>query len=201
MVEEKFYKQNESVIFIFGLCPLIPTTSNFAYGLIMAIMVWLVFFSGIFAKLISDMLELKKGVKFFTSIFVISLATAFNFLLQGIFPIVQGAIQIYIYILSFSYIIYLSLADYYSNTESLEFPASYSILLLIIAALRELFAFGSISLPAPSGFISLKVFFFLEQPPFRFLGSNAGALILLGLALWIYKSIENGSLLPFKGGK
>ncbi len=192
-------KQKENLIFIFGMCPLIPASSNFAYGLVMAVMIWLVFFSGILGKLITDMLELKKGVKFFISVFVISLTIVLNFLLQGIFPIVQGAIQLYIYILSFSYIIVLGLKDYYENVESLEFPGTYSILLLIISALRELFAFGSLSIPVPAGFLSLHVLFFLNNAPFKFFGSNAGALILLGISLWLYLSIKNGSILPFKG--
>ncbi len=192
-------KQNESIVFIFGMCPLIPASSNFAYGIIMAVMVWLVFFSGILARLVAKSLEMQKSANIFISLFVILMATIFNFLLQGIFPIMQGALQLYIYILSFSYIIFLCLQDYYSNVESLEFPASYSVLLLVISLFRELFAFGSISIPLPSEFFSFKVLFFFEQAPFRFLGSNAGALIMLGIGLWLYLSKKNGSILPFKG--
>ncbi len=192
-------KKQESLIFIFGMCPLIPASSNFAYGLVMAVMVWLVFFSGILGQFLAKTFEVKKNSKFFISVFVISLTTVFNFLLQGIFPLLQGAIQLYIYILSFSYIIFLCLEDYYSNVESLEFPATYSILFLIISALRELFAFGSLSLPSTSCFISFKLLFFLENPPFRFFGSTAGAFILLGIALWIYLSKKEGSVLPFRG--
>ncbi len=194
-------KDQESLIFIFGMCPLIPASSNFAYGIVMAVMVWLVFFSGILGNLLVKIFKIQKASKFFVSFFVISLTSVFNFLLQGMFPVIQGAIQLYIYILSFSYVIFLCLEDYYSNVESLEFPARYSILFLIISAFRELFSFGAISLPAPSGFLSFKVLFFLENPPFRFFGSNAGALILLGIALWIYLSIRDGSVLPFKGDR
>lgn len=201
-------KNKSMTIFMLGLCPLIPAASNFAYGLILACNVWILFFSGLLAELITETLEIGTGNKgqqktkyFFVKIFIIAAAAFFNFLLQGLFPLVQGALQIYIYITGFSYIIVLSLENYYANVESLEFPVGYSILILIISFLREFFAFGSISLPSAAGLFSLKFPYFSVHPPMRFLGTTAGAFILLGLASWIFLSIKRGALLPFGSSK
>jgi|GEM_PF-239658 len=201
-------KNKSMTIFMLGLCPLIPAAANFAYGLILACTVWILFFSGLLAGIITDALEIGKANQsqqkikyFFVKIFIIAAAAFFNFLLQGLFPIVQGPLQIYIYITGFSYIIVLSLENYYSNVESLEFPAGYSILILIISFLREFFAFGTVSLPSSSGFASLKFPYFSVNPPMRFLGTAAGAFILLGLASWIFLSVKRGSVLPFGGSK
>lgn len=201
-------KNKSMTIFMMGLCPLIPAASNFAYGLILACSVWILFFSGLLAELITETFEIGTGnqeqqkIKYlFVNICIIVAAAFFNFLLQGLFPVIQGALQIYIYITGFSYIIVLSLENYYSNVESLEFPAGYSILILLISFLRELFAFGSISLPSTSGFFSLKFPYLSVNPPIRFLGTTAGAFILLGLASWIFLSIKSGTLLPFRSSK
>lgn len=209
---------NSMVIFMLGLCPLIPAASNFAYGIIIASTVWILFFSGLFASMIADFIGLGSINKFseterglniyanklkyiFINLFIIFAASFFNFLLQGIFPIIQGALQIYIYITSFSYIVFLSLDDYNNNVESLAIPINYSILVLVFSLLRELFAFSSISVPSTSGLLSLHIPYFYEHSPFRFFGTTAGSCILLGITSWIFLSIKKGNFSPFRSSK
>ncbi len=198
MIEQEIEKQNNSAVFIFGMCPLIPATANFAYGLIMAVAVWIIFFSGILANLVAEMLEIKKLKSIFVNLFIISLATIFNFLIESIFPIIHGGIKIYIYILCFSYIMFLSFKNYYKDGGDLELPASYSIIILILSSIREFFAFGTISFPVPSGFFTINFPYFSENTPFRFFGTTAAAFIILGLGMWIYHSIQEGSSIPFR---
>ncbi|AGT44921.1 Rnf-Nqr domain containing protein [Treponema pedis] len=194
--------QNKTMTpFMLGLCPLIPASSNFAYGLVFSGCVWVIFFSGLLAEIITEMLGLKKSKEIFIKTFIAASAAFLNFLLQGLFPIIQGSIQLYIYILGFSYIILLSLEDYHDNVESLEFPLVYSVLALSLSLLREIFAFGTLSIPSPSGFLTLNLPYFAENPPMRFLGTTAGAFILSALAAWIILSIKRGSILPFRSVK
>ena len=112
-----------------------------------------------------------------------------NALLEGILPIIHGPLQVYTYILTFSYIIFLGLKQYYEDSESLDLPIWYSVLILSLSALREFFAFGSLSFPVSSGFLSLRLPYFSNHPLFRFLGTTAGAFIILGLIIWIYFSV------------
>lgn len=194
-------KNKTMIPFMFGLCPLIPVSSNFAYGFIFACCVWVLFFSGLLAEIIAGLLEMNKCKTVFIKTFIAAASAFLNFLLQGLFPIVQGSLQLFIYILGFSYIILLSLENYYADAESLSFPAVYSILALILSALRELFAFGSLSLPVPSGFLTLAFPYFSENPPMRFLGTTAGAFVLSALSAWLFFSIKHNSLLPFRSSK
>lgn len=181
------------MVFVLGLCPIIPAASNFAYGFVLVFCLWLIFFLGLLGNFAAKLIKINRFQALFVSLFMIMGTALINSFLEGILPIIHGAIQIYIYILAFSYIVFLSLKNYYEDSESLDIPIWYSCLLLLISALRELFAFGSISFPVFSGFLSLRFPYFSEHPPFRFLGTAAGALILLGAIIWFYFSISKES--------
>ncbi|AIN94326.1 hypothetical protein H0R90_00325 [Treponema putidum] len=176
-------------VFLFGLCPIIPAASNFAYGIILAVSLWIIFFLGLLGNYAGKLIDINRFSSVFVSIFMITGTVLFNTLLEGILPIIYGPIQIYTYILTFSYIIFLGLKQYYEESESLDVPIWYSVLILLVSALREFFAFGSISFPVSSGFFSLRLPYFASHPPFRFLGTTAGAFIILGLIIWIYFSV------------
>ncbi len=191
-------KDKNLIPFVFGLCPLIPASSNFAYGIVLSVCVWILFFGGLVSSTVSRFMNIKKSEKQITAVLIVFVTAFLNFLFQGLFPIIQGAIQNYIYILGISYIIYICIDDYQKNSEEIEIPVFYSVLILIFGFLREVFAFGSISFPIPSGFFTLKLPFFYENPPLRFLGTNAGALIFLGFCSWFYISVKQGKILSFK---
>lgn len=177
------------IVFIFGLCPIIPAASNFAYGLVLTVCLWIIFCLGFLGTYIFKLLEITHFKYIFVNLFMIAGAAMFNSLLGGLIPIIQGGIQVYIYILTFSYIVFLGLKSYYEDSESLDIPIWYSLLILLVSALREFFAFGSISFPVSSGFLSLRLPYFSEHQAFRFLGSTAGSYIILGLMIWIYFSV------------
>ncbi len=198
MNEMKLEKQNNYAFFLFGMCPLIPATANFAYGIVMAIAVWFVFFFGILANAVADMLDMNRSRSIFINFFIISLTTIFGFLLESFFPIIYSSIKIFVFILCFSYMIFLSLQNYYKDITPLELPSSYSILILALSIIREFFAFGTISFPVPSGFYSIYIPYFSTTPPLRFFGTTAAAFILLALAMWIYHSLKDGTAIPFR---
>ncbi|UTC68255.1 MULTISPECIES: hypothetical protein [unclassified Treponema] len=181
------------IVFIFGLCPIIPASSNFAYGIVLAVILWVVFFLGLLGSYVAKLMDINRFEYIFVSVFMITGTALVNSLLEGILPIVHGPIRVYTYILTFSYIIFLGLKQYYEDSESLDIPIWYSALILVLSALREFFAFGSISFPVSSGFLSLHLPYFSAHPAFRFLGTTAGAFILLGLIIWIYFSVTKES--------
>ncbi len=191
-------KNRDLTAFVFGLCPLIPVCSNLAYGMVLAGCVWIVFFGGLVSKGLSKWKYLNALEKPFVRIFTVFVTVFLNFLLQGLFPVIQGALQTYIYILGVSYIIFLSIADYSSSAESLDLPVTYTVLIICFALIREIAAFGSISFPVPSGFLTVEIPYLAENPPFRFLGTSAGALILLGVCLWALLFAGHGRLSAFK---
>ena len=161
------------IVFLFGLCPIIPAASNFAYGIVLTVSLWVIFFLGILGNYVGKLIDINRFNYVFVSIFMITGTALVNALLEGILPI----------------IIFLGLKQYYEDSESLDLPIWYSVLILSLSALREFFAFGSLSFPVSSGFLSLRLPYFSNHPLFRFLGTTAGAFIILGLIIWIYFSV------------
>lgn len=191
-------KNRDLTAFVFGLCPLIPVSSNLAYGIVLTACLWVVFFGGVISNGLSKLIYINRFEKVFVHIFIVFITVFLNFLLQGLFPLIQGALQTYIYILGISYILYLSIEDYLSISDSLDFPVTYSVLILGFSLTREIVAFGSLSFPVPSGFLTVNIPYLFKNPPFRFLGTSAGALILLGVFLWAYVYIKWGYSFPSK---
>ncbi|MEL3906006.1 MAG: hypothetical protein P1P65_03100 [Treponema sp.] len=187
---------NKSIIFFLGLCPLIPAAVHLAEGLLFAVEFCFLFGAGMAAKLLIKRLKVTRipGIIEYSAIL---LAAALYCEIGGIcFPVSMIGLQSYVYIFAFSYILSISLVYYTEKEPSLEFPVSYLVLLLTVSALRELFVFGTLSIPVPSGLAAVTLL--PAVMPLRFWGSSAGILILLGVGLWLYRSFQKGELLPFK---
>lgn len=187
---------NKSIIFFLGLCPIIPVLVHLADGLLFIAEFWFLFAAGILTRGIIRFLNIAKIQHIVEYLCIIAAAALYGEITGIFFPVIMIGLHAYIYIFAFSYILIISIAQYYENTDPLEFPLFYSLLLLTIAVLRELFVFGTLSLPYTTGFIGFKIIPFTL--PLKFWGSSAGILILLGVGLWLYRSFQKGELLPFK---
>ncbi|EFW38459.1 hypothetical protein HMPREF9554_01042 [Treponema phagedenis F0421] len=188
--------KNFNALFIFGLGILIPATSYFAYGILLFCVFWLLFFAGILSDFLITLLELKKTARVFSVFFIFSAAVFCNTFLETLFPILQLSLSLYVYFIAGSYVLTISLNHYKAFYESFEFPLTFSLLLLILSLIRELLGFGTISLPVPSGFLLFNLLPFTV--PVRFLASSAGAFMLTGVLLWVYRTIKRGEILPFE---
>ena len=187
---------NKSIIFFLGLCPIIPLAAHFADSLIFIMEFWLLFAAGILSKLLIKHFKIDK---FSQGIFYldIMLATALYAQIIGvIFPVIAISLERYIYIAAFSYILIISIGMYDSSRYPFELPIRYSILLAIVSILRELVVFGTVSLPVRSGLFSITL---IPSPlPLKFWGSSAGILMMLGIALRLFRSFYKGNVLPLQ---
>lgn len=187
---------NKSIIFFLGLCPIIPLTAHFAEGLIFIAEFWLLFTAGILSKRLINYLRIDKLPQIITYL-AIMLATALYAQVTGVlFPVIATALEQYIYMAAFSYILIISIGMYDSSQYPFELPITYSILLTAVSILRELIVFGTLSLPARSGLFGITLIPF--SLPLKFWGSSAGVLMVLGIALWLFRSFHKGELLPFQ---
>lgn len=179
--------RKNSIVFVLGLCPLAVTSSHFAYGILMSISVWVIFFSGLLAEFLGELLSVSKQEKLFKNIFSFSLVMIYTAIMRILFPVLFISLEFYIYLSAFSYIIYVSIHDYYTYAEAIEMPLIYSLLILSLSLVRELCAFGSVSFPSISGLAVFNIFKTIGvTPPLRFLGTTAGAIIVLGIFCRIY---------------
>lgn len=183
-----------NLIFLFGLFPLVATSSHVAYSVIVVVSLWAFFGSYLLGKLLSDLIKVQHE-KIFIFFFTIILYCIYVRAGEIFFPIIFASLLPYLYLLGFSYIIYFSLGEF----EKTRFPSmllQYSILCFLISFFRELFAFGSISFPSIYGIASLNIFAPLGlAPPFKFLGSTAGSLIMAGAILSFYFWYSNDEVL------
>ena len=185
---------NKSIIFFLGLCPIIPLAAHFADSLIFIMEFWLLFTADILSKILIKYFKIDK---FSQGIFYldIMLATALYAQIIGvIFPVIAISLERYIYIAAFSYILIISIGN--SNGYWFELPVFYSILLAIVSILRELVVFGTVSLPVRSGLFSITLI--PSSLPLKFWGSSAGILMMLGIALRLFRSFYKGSFLPLQ---
>ena len=183
-----------NIIFLFGLFPLIASSSSLAYAVVVVASLWVFFASYILGAFLSSILNVKNA-RIFVFFFTFLLFGIYVRATEILFPIVILALFPYLYLLCFSYIVYFCIEEY----EKTKFPTmllQYSLLFFLIAFMRELLAFGSISLPSMGGIASFNIFAPLGlSPPFRFLGSTAGALMLSAFILAFYFWYNNDEVL------
>ena len=187
---------NKSIVFFLGLCPIIPLAAHFAEGVIFVAEFWLLFSVGILSKMLINYFRIDKMSRIITYMNIIFAAALYAQAVGLVFPVIAVSLEIYIYMTAFSYILIISIGLYDSSQYPLEMPILYSILLTAVSILRELIVFSTISLPARSGLFSITLIPF--SLPFKFLGSSAGVLMMMGIAIWLFRSFHKGELLPFQ---
>lgn len=187
---------SKSIIFFLGLCPIIPLIAHFAEGLIFIAEFWLLFGVGVLSKMLITYFKIDKTAQVITYINLMLAAALYAQAVGVVFPVIAVSLERYIYITAFSYILIISIGMYDSSRYPLELPVTYTLLLAVVSILREIVVFGTLSLPAPSGLFSITLLPFTL--PLKFWGSNAGVLMLLGIALWLFRSFHKGELLPFQ---
>ena len=187
---------NKSIVFFLGLCPIIPIVAHFAEGIIFIAEFWLLFAVGILSKMLINYFKIDKLPQVIIYINIILAAALYTQIAGILFPVMAVSLERYLYMAAFSYILIISLGKYDASQYPLELPVTYSILLTAVSILRELIVFGTLSLPTRSGLFSLTLI--PLSLPLKFWGSSAGTLMLLGVALWLFRSFHNGELLPFQ---
>ena len=188
--------KKNSLVFIAGLSPLIPCSSRFGYGLLIALEVWFLFFASILANKVSEMLAVKKSSFAFNLLFVVACASLYSVIVSALFPIAEFTRRFYIFFTSFSYILFLCVTDYRENYQSFSLISFYSVFIILFSLLRELLLQGSLSFLIPTGFF---VFRLIPEKLliFTFLGSQIGTFFLLAIIVWIYFSIKKSKLISF----
>ncbi len=182
--------KKHTIVFLFALCPLIPAASRFSYGLILCFaLIWL-FLSGLlFRELIKKIVPDDAGF-YLELVCIAASATVFYQVLEAVFPVLAVSLGLYIFISSFSYLVITSIDRFSADKESFLPIVSFFPILLVFSLIREIFGFGTISFPVPSGFIEFTVLPYFEQYGLGFWGTAGGALILIGIFSWLVKYVN-----------
>ncbi len=184
--------KNKSHLLFFGLCPLIPAAAHFSDGCIFAVEFWLLFFTAVLCR---KYIKRTKYAAFSLAAEyagMLTVAVFYHSLLRIIFPLAAFQLELYLYVSVIAYLPAQTIINYHAARGKPYIAVFYSLLLPLTGLVRELFAFGTVSFPVPSGFFSIQL---IPPPlPLRFFGTNAGTFILLGLGLWFFRCFQNSIL-------
>lgn len=192
--------KKNTVSFLFALCPLVPAASRFGYGIILCLtMIWL-FITGLLLRELVKKIDPDGGSSYIELACVGGSATFFFLVLQGLFPILSISLGLYVYLCAFSFLI-LTSVDSFSMQSSTELPlVSFIPVLLILSAVRELFSYGTLSVPVPNGLFEIALIPNYASLSIGFWGTAGGSLILLGGSVWLIQFLRRRSA-TFRGKK
>lgn len=179
-----------------ALSILIPFPPRFAYGIIAIILLNLLIYSGFLVKFLAEKLHLEKMISSILVFSTIAVTGIFKQILTFYAPSIAFTAGFALYMTAFSSYIYGNVLDTVGLPPKEHLIRTskrtllFSALLLLFFLLRDIIAFGSITLPAPKGIKVIALFKIGEFYPLHFVASIPGTLIILGLIFALFSYIN-----------
>ena len=195
--------KNASFLFTASCLSLfVPVPPRFAYGLVLVLCANVIVFSVILLHAFIDYLGLTKGKTLFSLIGTMGITVLLYALLTLWSPLTAFTLGFIIYLIPVSSVISDTVFTPQPSLlrDEIRKGAKLSLLISLLGlsffALRELFSYGSLSLPARTGLRILWIFGNFRSSPVFFWSAIPGALILLALLLtvlmFVYHRYEGG---------
>ena len=195
--------KNASFLFTASCLSLfVPVPPRFAYGLVLVLCANIIVFSVILLHAFGNYASLTKGKTLFSLIGTMGITVLLYALLTLWSPLTAFTLGFIIYLIPVSSVISDTVfaPQPFSLRDEMRKGAKLSLLIsslgLSFFALRELFSYGSLSLPARTGLRILWIFGNFRSSPVFFWSAIPGALILLALLLtvlmFVYRRYEGG---------
>lgn len=184
------------LFFLLSLCPLIPTASRLAYGIVISIAMLWYLATGIIFKELFNKITPQKTSRYPELISTVAAATLFHLMLQAVSPILASSLSLYLYVSAFSYLLMINIDSF-----SIFKPFSGSIILFLpfmiaFSLLREILGSGTISLPSKDGLLIFTILPHFSEWGLGFWGTSGGALIILGILTWLITYVLRQSIIP-----
>ncbi len=170
---------------------------RFAYALTGILLLNLLIYSGLGLKFLMGFLKLEQ----FTSVILFFTATVFTILFKMILNICAPVIALNcgfaIYLITFSSYLMGNLLDTLGFEQADHFKrtairvSTFSVVTLLFFLIRDIIAYGTITLPAKYGLKIMQVFTPKENYFGHFLATIPGSLIVLGLAFCLFAYINH----------
>ena len=195
--------KNASFLFTASCLSLfVPVPPRFAYGLVLVLCANIIVFSVILLHAFGNYAGLTKGKTLFSLIGTMGITVLLYALLTLWSPLTAFTLGFIIYLIPVSSVISDTVFTPQPSSLRDEIRKGAKLSLLISSlglsffALRELFSYGSLSLPARTGLRILWIFGNFRSSPVFFWSVIPGALILLALLLtvlmFVYRRYEGG---------
>ena len=169
--------------FLLALCPLLPTSSQFAYAIVLSLAFIFFFLCTQLVQFLINILDFNKISFQIKLIALTGSAIVFYMVLKLISPILAMSLDIYIFISAFIYIIILD-NEHYKINFHITSLAYLVIFYLSFTFIRELIGKGTISIPTSAGIFEIIVIH-SQNFLFLFISTMSGGLILFGILTWL----------------
>lgn len=179
-----------NIFFLFALFPLIPASATLAYGIVLSAAILWYFLTGILCKRLVALTNAGNAGVIAELVCLGGSASLFLGFLRAFSPIIALSLSFYVILSAFTFVLLVSI-DRFPEISGLQTPVLRFVpFYLVFSALRELLAFGSVSLPARSEILTFPLLPAFETYRLGFWGTTGGALILLGLIAWFAKYLN-----------
>jgi len=177
-----------------SLALLVPSPGRFAYGIILLFMLNLLMLAGTLFKHLVKVLDLDELLPVLLAVFLMTVSVIFKQLLITLSPLAALTLGFIIYMPAVSSFLIGNL--YSQNSDdikenlavNLKESILFSIFALAVFLFRDIFGYGTISLPAASGLVEISLLKVREGGfyPGIFWATIPGALVIIALSLAIY---------------
>jgi len=177
-----------------SLALLVPSPGRFAYGIILLFMLNLLMLAGTLFKHLVKVLDLDELLPVLLAVFLMTVSVIFKQLLITLSPLAALTLGFIIYMPAVSSFLIGNL--YSQNSDNIKENLAvnlkesilFSIFALAVFLFRDIFGYGTISLPAASGLVEISLIKVREGGfyPGIFWATIPGALVIIALSLAIY---------------
>ncbi|MCR5317461.1 MAG: hypothetical protein K6E22_04460 [Treponema sp.] len=177
-----------------SLALLVPSPGRFAYGIILLLMLNLLMLAGTLFKHLVKVLDLDELLPVLLAVFLMTVSVIFKQLLIMLSPLAALTLGFIIYMPAVSSFLIGNL--YSQNSDNIKENLAvnlkesflFSIFALAVFLFRDIFGYGTISLPSASGLVEIPLLKVKEGGfyPGIFWATIPGALVIIALSLAIY---------------
>lgn len=176
---------------------LVAAPGRFAFGIIICIELFFILFFGFLFSFLEKKMHCEELNSIFTVIALVFSTILYKQIIMAIFPLIALQLSFVFYLPAFtSYVIGIIYGNVNNSTkmsliENIKITAVFSILALFYYLIRDVFGYGTFTLPSSSGILETVIFDSESFSWTTILASIPGALVLVSLTVLIFLFVQN----------
>lgn len=192
------FKENPIFVILLGLCPALAVSTQVVNALGMgAGVIFVLLGSNVFVSLLKGFIPEKVRIPAYIVI-IASFVTIVDMVMQAYAPSLSASLGVFVQLIVVNCVI-LGRAEAFASSnklsesvlDALGMGVGFTLGLLLISAIREIFGAGTITLFAIGGFDGVIEIPGLSESPARVIGLSAGALLVVGYLKALFNWVES----------
>ena len=182
-----------------SLALLVPAPGRFAYGILLLLLMNILMLAGTLFKRLVNVLKVDELLPILLAVFLITLSILYKQILAIFSPVLALTLSFVIYMPAVSSFV---IGNLYSQSakegelnikENMKHSFHFSLYALLVFLFRDIFGYGTISLPSASGLIGIPVMPIKEGGFYAgiFWASIPGAVVITALSIAVYSYVSS----------